>query len=150
MMGDNSVLLDTNVLLSATSPARSDHDRAFGVLENWTSRGHRLCTSGQILREYLVVTTRPQTENGLGLDVAAALENVAQLSSRMRTLEETDDVTQQLLSLAAELVVTGKRIHDANIVATALTHKVPTILTANVRDFARFADRIEILSLADV
>ena len=42
----------------------------------------------------------------------------------------------------------GKQIHDANIVATMLVYGIDTLLTLNVEDMKRFADRIKILSPA--
>lgn len=44
----------------------------------------------------------------------------------------------------------GKRIHDANLVATAQVHGAGRILTANVSDFRGFAPYVEILDLAEV
>jgi hypothetical protein len=39
------------------------------------------------------------------------------------------------------------RVHDANVVATALAHGVERILTANTDDFMRFSDFVEIVPL---
>ena len=38
----------------------------------------------------------------------------------------------------------GRQIHDANIVATKLAYGERRLLTVNVADFRRYADRIEI------
>jgi predicted nucleic acid-binding protein len=57
MMDDKTVLLDTKVLLSATTPSRRLHRAALRVNE-WPNRGFILVTSPQVLREYLVVATR--------------------------------------------------------------------------------------------
>lgn len=66
-MADKSILVDTNVLLAATTPGRSLHSAALEVLNEWPNGGVSLLTSGQILREYLVVATRPASSNGLEL-----------------------------------------------------------------------------------
>ncbi|HXV63188.1 MAG TPA: PIN domain-containing protein [Vicinamibacteria bacterium] len=58
-MDDRLVLVDTNVLLSASTPARVEHGDALRILNQWPKEEFRLCTSGQILGEYLVVATRP-------------------------------------------------------------------------------------------
>ena len=86
---DNKVIVDTNVLISATLPARAQHENALRVLNDWPNQDVRLCTTGQILREYLVVATRPMELNGLSLSAAVASENVAKLKSRMLFLDET-------------------------------------------------------------
>jgi len=74
-MADDAVLIDTNVLLSATTPARKLHRHALTVLADWPQQGIPLWVSGQALREYLVVATRPADVNGLGLAVEDALAN---------------------------------------------------------------------------
>ena len=51
---------------------------------------------------------------------------------------------RQLVQFAA---CTGKQVHDANIVATALGHGVERVLTENVEDFTRFSDYVEIVAL---
>lgn len=85
-MADDAVLIDTNVLLSATTPARTLHRQALTVLANWPNQGIPLWVSAQAFREYLVVATRPTDVNGLGLEVEDALANVVQLRRRLRLL----------------------------------------------------------------
>jgi predicted nucleic acid-binding protein len=135
-------LLDTNVLLAATDEARDDHRAALSVLDRWPTRGTVLYTSGQILREYLCVATRPPSRNGLGLDRRDALANVHALRDRLRLLDESLKVADRLLALLDEVPCTGKQVHDANVVATMVTHGVGVLVTRNVDDFARFAAHI--------
>jgi predicted nucleic acid-binding protein len=149
-MAASDFLLDTNVLLSATTPARSRHEHALRALNDWPNDGIGICTSGQVLREYLVVATRGLELNGLGLSIADALANRDRLEARMRFLEETHVVAVRLRHLVQSSACTGKQIHDANVVATALAHGVERILTENVDDFAQFADLVEIVALRAV
>jgi len=146
-MDDRAVLLDTNVLLEATAPARDLHRAAVRVLDEWPNRGIRLCVSGQILREYLVVATRDPEHNGLGLSVTDALANVESFTERCRFLAESREVAQRLRELLRSVDCTGKQIHDANLVATCLAHGVPGLVTANTGDFERFEDRVEMSPL---
>jgi predicted nucleic acid-binding protein len=148
-MADDAVLVDTNVLLTATTPARALHREALTVLNEWPDRGVPLWVSGQILREYLVVATRPLDVNGLGLEVEAALANVAQFRGRVRLVDERVVVFEHLNRLVREIGCRGKQIHDANLVATALAHGAKRILTINVHDFRRFAAYVEIWDLAE-
>lgn len=60
------VFVDTNVLLAASDPSRPHHHQALHVFDRWPSEGVMLLASGQVLREYLVVATRPLQANGLG------------------------------------------------------------------------------------
>jgi len=147
-MDDRTVLVDANVLLSATAPLRPLHRAALTVLNDWPNRGLLLAASVQVLREYLVVATRPVEVNGLGLDIADALANVASFRARMRVLVDSEPVWDRLQGLIVTHGCKGKQIHDANIVASALTWGLPRLVTANVGDFNRFAGEIEIIDLA--
>ena len=52
-----------------------------------------------------------------------------------------------LLHLLNTIACAGKQIHDANIVATMLTHGIQKLLTHNVADFSRFASQIIVIPL---
>lgn len=147
---DKIVLLDTNVLLSATNPLRSLHRAALAVLNDWPNEGFVLAVSSQILREYLVVATRPVEVNGLGLSTEDALANVTAFRGRMRLLADDEPVWDRLRALVAAHECKGKQIHDANVVACALTSGVTMLVTANVGDFNRFAAELELIDLAAV
>jgi predicted nucleic acid-binding protein len=150
MTDDSVVLVDTNVLLSATAPFRPLHRAALAVLNDWPNQGTILATTGQVLREYLAVATRPVEANGLGLGVDDALSNVAAFRGRMRLLVDSEAVWDRLHALIATYGCMGKQIHDANLVATALTSGVERLVTANAGDFKRFAADIETIDLASV
>src|SRR5699024_798555 len=79
----NRAVVDTNVLLAATDEARPDHEAAQRVLNDWSASGVVLYSTGQVLREYLAVATRPASANGLGLPRQDAIANVRALRSRM-------------------------------------------------------------------
>jgi predicted nucleic acid-binding protein len=150
MTDDNAVLVDTNVLLSATAPLRPLHRAALTVLNDWPNQGTILATSSQVLREYLAVATRPVAVNGLGLGVDDALANVTAFRGRLRLLLDSELVLDRLRALVATYGCLGKHIHDANIVATALSSGVARLVTANVGDFKRFAADIEAVDLASL
>jgi predicted nucleic acid-binding protein len=88
-----------------------------------------------VLREYLVVATRPAAANGLGLSLTDALANVEQFEQVVELLPETLKTWDGLRSVLSRSPVTGVRLHDANIAACALAHGVDAILTANPADF---------------
>lgn len=140
-------VLDTNVLLAATDEAREKHEAAVAALNAWPASGMVLYTSGQILREYLAVATRPVDHDGLGLAQPDAVANVRALRMRLRLLTETVKVSERLLGLLDGIQCTGKQVHDANVVATMLVHGIDTIVTSNVHDFARFDDHVHVVGL---
>ncbi|MDR0433247.1 MAG: type II toxin-antitoxin system VapC family toxin [Bifidobacteriaceae bacterium] len=130
------VFVDTNVLLTATDPQRTHHAAALAFLQ---SGKHQLFTSPQVFREYLVVATRPPANNGQGLSIHQALENVAAFSKVIAPVFETEPVWAKLRELlAAPEGPSGKQIHDANIAATAITHGLTTLATFNPSDFTPF------------
>ena len=145
----SSSILDTNVLVSATASQRELHAAAQDVMQ-WPTLGRQTYVSGQILREYLVVATRPLESNGLGLTCTEAVANVSVFRSLMHCLEENDQVQRRLAELVQTHECRGVLIHDANVVATALMHDVPAIVTENRGDFLRFADLVEVVPLSSV
>jgi hypothetical protein len=52
-----------------------------------------------VIREYLVVATRPTAANGLGLRVTDTIENVREFRRSMRLLAEEKPVLPTLLGL---------------------------------------------------
>ena len=101
-----------------------------------------------MLREYLVVATRPVDVNGLGLGIEAATSNVNEFLRSLKMYSETEEVAGRLRQLAVTHDLHGKRIHDANLVATMEVHGIRAIVTENANDFAPFVD-IAILSITD-
>jgi predicted nucleic acid-binding protein len=103
------VVLDTNVLLAATDTGRAEYAKAREALDEWPARGTTLYTSGQILREYLSVATRPEERNGLGLRRADSIANARALVGRLRLLAENEKVSDRLLALLDDIGCTGNR-----------------------------------------
>src|SRR5689334_1934633 len=118
------LLVDTNILLEATDEKRRHHQEARELIELY--RG--LVLPAQVIREYLVVATRPPAANGLGLSVTDALANVRQFRRAVRLLPESKPLLPTLMRLLAAVPCTGTRIHDAHIVASAMVHKIKTIV----------------------
>lgn len=140
-------VLDTNVLLAATDQGRSEHARAMAALNDWPAVGTALYTSGQILREYLSVATRPARQNGLGMGQADAVANVRALRERLWLMSESEKVCERLLALLESTQCAGKQVHDANVVATMLTHGIDTVVTINVDHFVRYKEHIRVVPL---
>ena len=140
-------MLDTSILLTATNESRAGHEQALDVINSWPAQGTTLYTSGQIIREYLSVATRPAALNGLGLTVPDALDNARAFRSRMLLLAEDAKVADRLAELLEESKSSGKQVHDANVVATMLVYGVDLVVTLNTGDFARFAQQVQVSGL---
>jgi predicted nucleic acid-binding protein len=147
-MPPDRAMLDTNVLLAATDEGRPEHDQALAIVNDWPARGTALYASGQIMREYLAVATRPADQNGLGLALAEALANVRAFRGRTTLLAEDSKVADRLLALVTDSPCRGKQVHDANVVATMLVHGIGTIVTINTGDFTRFGRHVRLVGLA--
>ena len=136
------LLVDTNVLLEATDEGRTHHTDARTLVES----GPRLVLAAQVIREYLVVATRPVDANGLGLTSRQALENLREFRRDIRLLPEEKPVLPTFLDLVDRTGCTGKRIHDAHIVATAKVHGVDAIVSLNVGDLSGVLDTVAVMT----
>ena len=143
-------MLDTNVFLSATDLGRAEHRQAMVIFNEWAGRATTLYASGQVMREYLAVATRPAEKNGIGLKQADALANVRAFRMRTSLLAEDGRVADRLLGLLDLISCGGKQVHDANVVATMLVHGIDTLITINVADFSRFEQHITLIPLPSI
>ena len=77
------------------------------------------------------------------------LRDVSWFVSTFDVLEDGPDVTHELTTLCREIPVGGRQIHDANIVATMITHGEKRLLTFDQDDFLRYGDRIVLVDIAE-
>ena len=138
----DGLFVDTNVLVYANVAEAPLHQTALDAISTARDRGCRLWISRQVIREYLVVMTRPQTFPSLSRELV--LDQIRAFGGHFSIAEDSADVTQHLLALLATHPVGGKRIHDANIVATLLAWNIPKLLTHNTEDFTGFNDLIQV------
>ncbi len=135
MTRGNTLLLDPNVLLAAKDRSRNSHALCTELFRLPARAGVHLVTIGQILREYLVVATRPVEADGLGLDTSDAVRNIRAFRTRTHLLPESAEIHDELIALVETHSLKGKRIHDANVVAAAGCHHVSAIITDNTDDY---------------
>ena len=79
--------------------------------------------------------------------MAIALADVRRFLKLFDVTDDSSAVLDRLLHLLATHPVTGKQVHDANIVATMLEHCVRRLLTFNAADFQRFTKVIALVPL---
>ena len=144
-MAASALLVDTCVLLEASNRARSQHRAARELI----ARHEGLVFPAQVAREFLVAATRSPANNGLGLTLLQALESLAGFREHIRLLPEEKPLLPTLLGLLAQSPATGKRIHDAHIVAAAMVHRVSLVLTLNGDDFRDFSAQVTCLTPAE-
>lgn len=142
-----ALLVDTNILIEATDDRRQHHRLALDLM----ARHAKLVFPAQVIREYLVVATRPTAagSNGLGMSLRDAVDNVRVFRERVRLLPEEKPLLPTLLKLLDTVPTQGRRIHDAHLVAAAIVHKVRRLLTLNGADFRPFATHVAPVTLTE-
>lgn len=142
---DRPILIDSNILIYASTPAADLHARALQALDHLEATTTHIWISPQILREFLVHMTRADI---LGTrTVADVVDQAQRLSQHFRVADESERVRESLSQLVRQFGVQGKQIHDANLVATCVAYGIPRLLTHNVADFHRFSQSVEIVTI---
>lgn len=72
------------------------------------------------------------------MSCAWAAAQIARMKRFFAVLAENADVQPEWERLVAEHSVSGKKVHDARLVATMNVHHVSRILTFNTGDFSRY------------
>ena len=131
-------LADTNVLLRVfqrTHPMHADAWRAIRILKR---RGDLFIVPQNIV-ELWVVATRPVERNGLGMPARTAAIQLSRFRGFLPLLADVPEVHQEWEQLVTRNGVSGKKAHDARLVASMVAHGLDTILTFNIDDFRRYA-----------
>ncbi len=102
--------------------------------------------SPQILREYVSVASRSTgAERPAPWDMI--LKNYENFQKHFTLLADDRDTVNELSQLLSRIPAAGKQVHDANIVATMLAHKIPCLLTNNIDDFSRYSQLVTVIPL---
>jgi len=144
MDADSPLFLDTNILVYASVREAPEHPQVNQFIKQHLRKGTMLYISRQVLREYLAVLSRHQSFTS-PLSKELLLNWLAVWRDRCRVLDDTESVMDVLWRLFSEIEFGGKQVHDANIVATMLTHRLDTLVTVNNSDFIRFKPHIKLI-----
>ena len=134
-----SFLLDTNILTRAAQPSHPWCQTAVDAVVELRRRSMPLHLVPQNLYEFWSVATRPANANGLGMSVAEAVAELAELKRLYTILDETPAILREWEDLVLQLGVLGKSAHDAHLVAAMHVHGLSQILTFNPADFRRYS-----------
>jgi predicted nucleic acid-binding protein len=146
MLNFNAIFVDTNVLVRATIESAPRHQEARIALNTLHAANIRIWISRQVLREYWSTVTRTQTF----MQPLPHTDALSALQSFQRQFWIADDnlaVTQSLHVLLEHIPISGKQVHDANIVTTMLANQIQRLLTFNMADFSRFAQYVTLLPI---
>ena len=146
--GDRSIFLDSNVLVYANVAEAPLHAVSLAKIKYYHESGWEIWISPQVIREFLVVRTRPQNFSG-DCSIETLIERVEYFRRTFRMALDTPATLDKLTRLLTEIKIGGKQIHDANIVASMMTYGVKNLLTHNVSDFNRYASLITVVPLVN-
>jgi predicted nucleic acid-binding protein len=132
------VLADTNILVRGVHRKAAKHREALRAIRMLRDRGDRVCVVPQNLYEFWAVATRPVESNGLGLHPAQAARITSRIEEICAVLRDSPGIYDEWRRLVVAHAVSGKKTHDARLVAAMNVHGITQILTFNVEDFARF------------
>jgi predicted nucleic acid-binding protein len=121
-----SYLIDTSILGRLANSVDASHPAATRAVVELHRRGEVLQITPQVLIEFRNVATRAVALNGLGLGVADAEAKARVFESTVPMLVETPDIYPAWKDLVKALAVTGKRVHDARLVAVCHAHQEHT------------------------
>jgi predicted nucleic acid-binding protein len=133
-------LLDTNIILRFSNPSDVQHELVTNAVAAILARGDECYLSPQVLIEMWVVATRPTDVNGLGWSTTYIRNVIDQLMQRFPIAEETPQLFPTWLDIVSTNKISGKRTHDARIVALMKTCAISHILTLNPNDFSNIPD----------
>jgi len=143
----DKIFVDTNILVYL-----SNEDSSFHVEVNKKfieiSAQYELWISRQVLREYAVVMSSPAIIEK-PLTAEEVVQDIEKWGKIFKIADETPEVTEILKKLIKEYDLKGKRIHDANIVATMLANLINKLYTLNIDDFKKFKG-IELFSFQEL
>ncbi len=145
-IADGKAFVDTGILLRALHNTLPLHNEARTLIRQMWNDDIDLWINRQVIREYLVQATHPRTFTQ-PLTLEQIMMHMQSIQFLFRIADDTREVTAQLLELLKTYPTGGKQVHDANIIATRLVYGIDTLLTINIEDMKRFADRVKILPL---
>ena len=131
-------LLDTNVLLRHANRSDPRQAAVTHALDELLSRRIELCACAQNNIEFWAVSTRPVGANGLGKEPRALRGELDQVLSGFTIEPDPPSLLDTWLELCSALEVRGRQVYDARLAALMIAARIPTLVTLNADDFARY------------
>jgi predicted nucleic acid-binding protein len=132
------VLLDTNILLRLAVASHPTHADAIAAVHKLRLRGDEPAIVPQVLYEYWVVATRPTAQNGLGLTPADARLAIDEFLKSIVLLRDERGIFANWLANVTDLEISGKRAHDARLVAAMQRHRLSPSISRTSAAFRTF------------
>ena len=133
------ILTDTNLLVGSIHREEDTNHESVRALRALQVRGDRICVVPQNLYELWAVATRPLANNGLGMTPVEAYRVIGQIENLYALLRDPPQLFDVWRQIVFSYGVSGKKAHDARLVAAMAVHGITQILTYNAGDFTRYA-----------
>jgi len=127
-------------MLRVSNPSDTQHDLVSEAVATLLQQGHECYLIPQVLIELWVVATRPTDVNGLGWSTEYTRDIIDQLLNHFPLAGDLPQIFPTWLRVVTDKQVSGKRTHDARIVAAMLVSDLDHVLTLNPRDFSTLAE----------
>ena len=135
------ILLDTNVLIHATTPVSPHHTRAKEVCRQAWRQELAACVALQNLCEwYAVVTDSRRFSPPISVEEASHELETYTSSGSVRVIAPSVSPLEHFPQFLRQARSKGAHVFDVLLVATMLEHGAHTIYTENIRDFSRFRE----------
>lgn len=148
MLG-KACLIDTGVLVRFFAEDDPLSELVVSAIGKLISQDLLIAFTPQVVRESWSVLTRPRDVGGYGLTAAMASAEIERAHAGLIFLADTAEIYPNWLKLVRDYGVSGRQVHDAYHVAAMIAHGVPSLLTLNGRDFARYTE-IRVMHSADI
>lgn len=135
------ILLDTNILVHATTVASPRHAAAKEICRQAWDRELEACVALQNLCEwYAVVTDSKRVSPPLSSEQASRELEAYEASGSVKIIAPSEDLLPSLPRLLRHARCKGSHVFDLLLIATMIEHGVETIYTENMRDFSGFRE----------
>ena len=128
---------DTNILLPSLEPSHPSHERARDFLHQIKGKEAGLCEL-VLMETYVLVRNSSVCARPLDGPAAVALVHRLRGNPQWRLLDYPGGLMDDVWQAAAQPGFARRRIFDARLAITLLSHGVTDFATANVKDFAGF------------
>lgn len=133
-----AVFIDTNIWIYRFNPKDPRYPVASQIINQALLGEFPAFISDQVVREIFAVMTHPKKVLSPLSPKECWIYFKGLMRSHISILYSSQAVFANLMKLIRDYGIPSRKIHDANIVATMWTYKIPWLLTENVDDFTPF------------
>lgn len=131
------IAFDTNILFPSLEPSHANHGRAREFLHQIQGEETALCEL-VLMETYLLVRNSTVCTKPMDGPAAVALMRRLRRNPQWRLLDYPGGLMNEIWEAAGQPGFARRRIFDARLAITLLSHGVTDFATANVKDFEGF------------